>query len=84
MMRGVVNKLLHLPSTRLKEMENGENGWIYSDALIGLFDLAPESPAEGPPAGEDMDGGSGTDQAEAPSDAGASPNVLRLRIPGKS
>lgn len=40
--RRIVNKLLHTPSTRLKEMGSEANGPLYVDALTDLFDLPAE------------------------------------------
>ena len=45
LVHGLVNKLLHAPSTRLKALAEEGNGPLYAEALCRLFDLAP--PAEG-------------------------------------
>ena len=42
----LVNKLLHSPSTRLKEVGDDMNGLMYADSIIALFDLQP-TPDEG-------------------------------------
>jgi glutamyl-tRNA reductase len=40
--RNLINKLLHTPSTRLKQTGDGLGGLIYSDALQALFNLQPD------------------------------------------
>ena len=78
LLRSVTNKLLHLPSTRLKEMEAGGEGSLFSDALVGLFGLNPDAieTPEDPSA-------TGKDSEEQPEDP-ILENVVQLRIPGKS
>ena len=44
--RGIVNRLLHSPSTRLKHLEEGSHAPIYLDALTALFDLEDFLPGE--------------------------------------
>ena len=39
LVRSVIKKLLHLPSTRLKEMGADGGGSLFSEALVGLFGL---------------------------------------------
>lgn len=60
--RGLVNKLLHEPTVRVKEAAGSDSGDIYVDALRSLFDLPnlpvgdgaadgasePGSPSSGP------------------------------------
>jgi glutamyl-tRNA reductase len=45
--RGIVNKLLHEPTVRLKEAAGTARGELYADALVTLFDLSepPASPS---------------------------------------
>jgi glutamyl-tRNA reductase len=43
--QGVVNKLLHEPTIRVKDAAGTARGQLYADALAELFDL-PESPAD--------------------------------------
>ena len=43
--QGVVNKLLHEPTVRVKDAAGTARGDLYADALAELFDL-PESPAD--------------------------------------
>jgi glutamyl-tRNA reductase len=39
--RGIVAKLLHDPTVRVKEAAGSGRGQIYADALTALFDLEP-------------------------------------------
>jgi glutamyl-tRNA reductase len=43
--RRVVDKLLHTPTVRIKELAAGPDGHAYADALRELFDLDPAAPA---------------------------------------
>ncbi|MFL6140800.1 MAG: glutamyl-tRNA reductase [Labedaea sp.] len=43
--RRVVDKLLHTPTVRVKELASGPAGAGYADALRELFQLNPEAPA---------------------------------------
>ena len=43
MVDATVNKLLHIPSTQLKQIQEDANGMVYADALASLFDLEIES-----------------------------------------
>jgi glutamyl-tRNA reductase len=43
LVQGLVNKLLHGPSTRLKELGEDLNGHLYAQALGELFGLQPEA-----------------------------------------
>ena len=43
--QGIVNKLLHEPTVRVKDAAGTARGDLYADALAELFDL-PESPAD--------------------------------------
>jgi glutamyl-tRNA reductase len=47
--QGIVNKLLHEPTVRLKDVAGTARGELYADALAALFDL-PDGAAGGPPA----------------------------------
>ena len=40
-MHRIVEKLLHTPTVRVKEMAEGGQGGSYAQALRELFDLAP-------------------------------------------
>ena len=40
---GIVNKLLHLPTVRLKEAAAGADGAVYADAVRHLFGLDERS-----------------------------------------
>jgi glutamyl-tRNA reductase len=42
--RRVVDKLLHAPTVRVKELASAPNGDTYADALRELFDLDPKAP----------------------------------------
>lgn len=44
--RRVVDKLLHTPTVRVKELASGPNGVEYAEALRELFQLDPASPAK--------------------------------------
>ena len=44
--QGVVNKLLHEPTVRVKESAGTPRGDYYADALVTLFDLATEPTVE--------------------------------------
>jgi len=44
--RGVVNKLLHEPTVRVKDTAGTPRGDFYADALASLFDLPTESTVE--------------------------------------
>jgi glutamyl-tRNA reductase len=46
--QGIVNKLLHDPTVRLKDAAGTARGELYADALAALFDL-PDGAAGGPP-----------------------------------
>ena len=43
--QGVVNKLLHEPTIRVKDAAGTARGELFADALAELFDL-PEPPAD--------------------------------------
>jgi glutamyl-tRNA reductase len=46
----IVNKLLHLPTVRMKEAAAGADGAVYADAVRRLFDLEPgDDPSSGQP-----------------------------------
>jgi glutamyl-tRNA reductase len=49
-----VNKLLHLPTVRMKEAAAGADGAVYADAVRRLFDLEPggERAGDDPPPGQ--------------------------------
>jgi len=47
--RGVVNKLLHEPTVRLKDAAGSARGELYADALAGLFALDEGTPPAAPP-----------------------------------
>jgi len=52
---GIVNKLLHDPTVRLKDAAGSARGELYADALTELFDLPADQPADlpvGEPAGD--------------------------------
>jgi glutamyl-tRNA reductase len=50
LVQGVVNKLLHLPSTRLRALGEELNGHVYAQALADLFALQLDAPGAAPPA----------------------------------
>lgn len=51
MTRGIVNKLLHEPTIRLKETAGGPEGWRYEQAVYELFGLENEHDGHTPPNG---------------------------------
>jgi len=51
LVRTLVNKLLHTPSTRLKTSTDTEEGRLYAEALTQLFDLGGSTAAESSDAG---------------------------------
>ena len=44
--QGIVNKLLHEPTVRVKDAAGTPRGELYADALGALFDLESRSPTE--------------------------------------
>ena len=44
--RRVVDKLLHTPTVRVKELASGPGGTGYAEALRELFELDPQAPAD--------------------------------------
>jgi glutamyl-tRNA reductase len=70
--QGLVNKLLHEPSTRLKALGEDLNGHLYAEALSELFSLASEPGAAAAPSS------AGAQQPAAAADA----NVLPFRAAG--
>jgi glutamyl-tRNA reductase len=74
LVHSVVNKLLHVPSMRLKQLAEERDGRLYAQALSALFDLSPGSAAE---AAETAAALAGADGPEA----GA--NVLHLPVAPK-
>jgi glutamyl-tRNA reductase len=43
--RRVVDKLLHAPTVRVRQLADGPNGDAYAEALRELFELDPQAPA---------------------------------------
>ena len=81
LVQGLVNKLLHVPSTRLKGMGEDLNGQVYAEALTELFGLEPEAPAlTAAPAGKDDGAAPEPDRPEPDSEA----NVVPFRAAGPS
>jgi len=56
--QGIVKKLLHSPTVRLKEAAGSARGDLYTDAVASLFDLDDLGLLLGPPALRDDTGGS--------------------------
>ena len=59
----IVNKILHMPTVKMKEVAGRDQCYLYVDAVRTLFDLdggeaAPEAPAD-PPSVEAPEAGSG-------------------------
>ena len=92
LVRSLTNKLLHLPSTRLREIEADGDGGLFSEALVGLFGLNPDAketqvaPSATGPAGETRrelsEAGNSTE--ENTRENTLLENVVQFRIPGKS
>jgi glutamyl-tRNA reductase len=86
--RAVVNKLLHVPSTRLKTLAEDQDGLLYAEALCAVFDLRPDAAAA--PSGTARDESAATPSGAARDDTEASParetggTVLRLPVHHKS
>jgi glutamyl-tRNA reductase len=65
--RGLVNKLLHEPTVRIKEAAGTSRGELYADALAALFgleDAADATGADSPETGDAADA-TGAESAEA-------------------
>lgn len=45
---GMINKLLHEPTVRLKDVAGTARGELYTDTLSALFDLPADEPGPGP------------------------------------
>lgn len=58
LVHGIVNKVLHHPTTRIRESPEAE---LLGSALRTLFDLEAESPGTGPDADSDADSDVGSD-----------------------
>jgi glutamyl-tRNA reductase len=69
LVRSLINKLLHEPSTRLKQGAGEVDGMLYGDALTALFALSPDGGEENAPGHHDAPGGN--DEGD---------NVVRLPI----
>lgn len=94
LVRSLTNKLLHLPSTRLREMEAEGDGGLFSEALVGLFGLNPD--AMDIPAARSGTGNAGEAQGEGSAvensgegtvensgEGSVLANVVQFRIPAK-
>ena len=94
LVRSLTNKLLHLPSTRLREMEAEGDGGLFSEALVGLFGLNPD--AMDIPAARSGTGNAGEAQGERSAvensgegtvensgEGSVLANVVQFRIPAK-
>jgi len=66
--RGLVNKLLHDPTVRLKDAAGSARGELYADALAALFAL-DESPPPSPPVDAASRASSGVDRPGRPTPA---------------
>ena len=75
MVQAVVNKLLHLPSTRLKTLGEELNGHLYAQALTELFSLEPDAAA-----GPDVPASAGRAQSAPAEEA----NVVPFRTSSQS
>lgn len=81
LVRAVVNKLLHVPSMRLKSLAENQDGLLFAEALCQVFELQPEQIAAGSAPAQGEDEAERTGEA-AVAEGGAS--VLRLPIHPKS
>lgn len=68
----IVNKILHVPTVRMKELAGREECCLYMDAVRTLFDL------DGQSLGADADAGAASDVGAAEDGAGATVH----RLPG--
>lgn len=75
--RNLINKLLHTPSTRLKQTGDGLGGMLYGDALRDLFDLQPDL-EEAQDRGGKMNSKHSTDSDESKGQSSA--KVVRLPV----
>lgn len=69
--RRVVDKLLHTPTVRVKELAAGPGGASYADALRELFALAPQTPAVVASVREAQAGTTAGPRADPPTDEDA-------------
>jgi len=67
----IVNKILHVPTVKMKEVAGQDQCYLYVDAVRTLFDLEEEDGEA--PADEAQPGGDGAAAAEAPEEAAARP-----------
>jgi glutamyl-tRNA reductase len=81
----IVNKILHMPTVKMKEAAGSNSCYLYVDAVRTLFDLGEEEPVPpaaggedggAPPAGAVMDG-LAADGAEPGAEPGATVHHLR-------
>ena len=74
----IVNKILHAPTVKMKEVAGQDQCYLYVDAVRTLFDLDPEAGVRGAvSAGETPEEASG-EAADEPADAGATATVHHL------
>lgn len=76
MAHNLINKLLHTPSTHLRQSGDGLGGMLYGDALHALFDLQPEP--EDAPGERPRDTGAGPGRSTGRKET--SSKVVRLPI----
>ena len=87
--RRVVDKLLHAPTVRVKQLAGEPGGAGYADALRELFDLDPQtvaavSRAERAPAQATAPGAQAVPPAQAAPTAQAAPGVAAPRQPARA
>ena len=52
----IVNKILHVPTVKMKEVAGRDQCYLYVDAVRTLFDLDTEEGADEPAAGDGQPG----------------------------
>jgi glutamyl-tRNA reductase len=85
----IVNKILHVPTVKMKEVAGRDQCYLYVDAVRTLFDLDTDQVGDGRPAGEAPPDGAGREagqgaaesadgeSAEAPPASGGTVHHLR-------
>ncbi len=65
----IVNKILHVPTVKMKEVAGRDQCYLYVDAVRTLFDLDTEDGAEEPAAGDGQPAAAAEDTDEPPAAA---------------
>ena len=78
----IVNKILHVPTVKMKEVAGRDQCYLYVDAVRTLFDLDTEDGPEEPAAGDGQSAAAAPGDADEPPAAAAGGTVHRLRGTG--